>query len=132
MEPVSEIELARSRAMFIRIFGEEYGTQLCNQLNDGSFNQVLMARIAPEVWEYPGIDLRTKILSVIAVSTAINQDVRYFVRAAIHHGVPQDAIEAVILMAGLEAGFPAAAVARRGMLSAYSDHAAMLQAKAVS
>ena len=126
----SEQELERGRRMFRRIFGPQYGEQLCAQLGEGEFNRILMCRIAPEIWELDALDLKSKILCAIAASTAAHQDVRYFVRAGIHHGISRRAMEQCILLAGLESGFPAAGVAKRLLDAAYTEHEAMLAGKA--
>lgn len=126
MSTVTPAELDRARRMFRRIFGDEYGEELCSQLGEGEFNQVLMCRIAPNVWEQDAVDLPAKILCAIALLAAAHQDCRYFVRAAIHHGIARRQVEEILLLAGLETGFPAASVARRAVEQGYQDHLAML------
>ena len=123
-------EIARAEQMFIKIFGPDYGAELCDQLNEGDFNKVLMCRIAPEVWELHGADLRTKIICVIAVCTAQKLDVSYFIRAALFHKISIEEVESVMLLAGLEAGFPAAGIARRQINAACEAHESMLANKA--
>ena len=122
----SEQELERGRRMFHRIFGPEYGEELCAQLGEGEFNRILMCRIAPEIWELDALDFKSKILCAIAASTAAHQDVRYFVRAGLQHGLSRREMEQCILLAGLESGFPAAGVAKRLLDDACQAHAAML------
>lgn len=124
---VSEAELDRARQMFRTVFGPDYGEELCAQLGDGEFNNVLMCRIAPNIWLRDATPVVQKILCAIALCTAVQQDIRYFVRAAIHHGVTREQIEDVLLLAGLEAGFPAAGVARRTLQDACDQHQAMLR-----
>jgi len=113
--------------MFRRIFGDDYGEELCSQLGEGDFNQVLMCRIAPHVWDQDAVPLPSKILCAIALLTAAHQDCRYFVRAAVHHGITRRQVEEILLLAGLESGFPAASVARRSVEQGYQDHLAMLE-----
>jgi hypothetical protein len=112
--------------MFRRIFGDDYGTVLAAQLGEGDFNLVLMCRIAPNIWEFPAPELKAKILIAMAVCAAAHQDVRYFVRAAIHHGLSRADVEGTLLLAGLEGGFPAAGVARRLVEQGYADHQAFM------
>ena len=112
--------------MFLRIFGPDYGAELCEQLDQNDFNRQLMTRIAPEVWDQEVVDLKTMILCAIGIITAARHDVGYFVRAGIHHGIGREQMEAVIMLAGLEAGFPSAGEARRRLDEAYADHEAML------
>ena len=51
---------------------------------------------------------------------------RHDVRAGIYHGITREELEAVIMLAGLEAGFPSAGEARRPTDDAYAEHQAML------
>jgi len=117
----------RGRELFSRVFGPDYGARLAEQLSDGQFNLTLMCRIAPEVWSTPSPALNTKILIALAVCATANQDISYFVRAAIYHGISRGEVEGALLLAGLEGGFPAAAAARRLIEPAYRAHAAMLE-----
>ena len=126
-KPFSEAELERGRAMFLRIFGPDYGAELCAQLEQNGFNRQLMTRIAPEVWDQEVVDLKTMILCAIGIVTAARHDVGYFVRAGIHHGIRREEMEAVIMLAGLEAGFPSAGKARRRLDEAYAAHQTMLE-----
>lgn len=123
---ISAAERENALCMFRRIFGDDYGAVLAEQLGEGHFNLVLMCRIAPNIWEYPVPELKVKLLIAIAVCAAVHQDVRYFVRAAIHHGVSRAEVEGSLLLAGLEGGFPAAGVARRLVEQGYADHQAFL------
>lgn len=116
----------RGRDLFFRVFGPDYGARLAEQLGDGTFNLTLMCRIAPEVWDSRSPPLNTKILIAIAVCAAAHQDISYFVRAAINHGISRSEVEGALLLAGLEGGFPAAAAARRLIEPAYRAHLAML------
>lgn len=118
--------MALAREMFRRVFGPDYGEELCAQLDQGEFNRVLMCRIAPQVWNRTATPVTTKILCAIVACTAAHQNIRYFVRAAIHHGITREQVEDVILLAGLESGFPAAGVARASLNEAYAEHLAML------
>lgn len=125
----TEEELTRGREMFYMVFGPDYGEELCKQLEDGEFNQILMCRIAPEIWELDSVDIKTKILCVIAVCTAQKLDVEYFIRAGIYHGISRREMEHVMLLAGLEAGFPAAGIARRQIDAAFAAHNDMVVSK---
>lgn len=125
--PARDEELERARHMFLRVFGPHYGAALCRQLAGGEFATVLMCRIAPEVWGFAAPELRTKILIALGVCAAAHQDVRYFVRAAIHHGISRAEVEGTLLLAGLEGGFPAAGAAHRAVQQAFEEHLAMLR-----
>jgi alkylhydroperoxidase/carboxymuconolactone decarboxylase family protein YurZ len=124
---VTDKELDRGRKMFRTIFGPDYGEELSQQLHEGELNRIAMCRIAPEIWELDGIDLKTKILCVIGISAAQKLEVSYFIRAAIFHGIPRRSIEHVMLLAGLEAGFPAALLAGRQIDEAIKAHELMTE-----
>lgn len=124
---MSAEDRARAARLLQRIFGPDYGDLLSKQLGEGDFNLVLMCRVAPEIWEFPAPELRVKILIAIAACAVANQDVRYFVRAAVHHGISRAEVEGTLLLAGLEGGFPAAAAARRLVQQAYEDHVCLLE-----
>lgn len=109
-------DLERGYAIFRKIFGDALGSHLADQFSGpaGSFNQTVMSRIAPEVWERNNVDIRTKVLCAIGLFTAIGRDeVKLFMRAAMIHGCSRAQIEDVLLLAGLESGFPNAAAAAR-------------------
>jgi len=116
---VTDKELDRGRNMFRTIFGPRYGEELSQQLHEGELNRIAMCRIAPEIWELDGIDIKTKILCVIGISAAQKLEVSYFIRAAIFHGIPRRAIEHVMLLAGLAGGCPAALLAGRRIDDAF-------------
>lgn len=125
-EPVSAEEIARAKAMFLRVFGPDYGAELCQQLGQGEYNLVLMCRIAPNIWDADAVPLPTKILCAIALLAAAGQDCGYFVRAGIVHGVTRRQVDEILLLTGLETGFPAATAARRRVDEALGEHQAML------
>jgi hypothetical protein len=126
-QPIRDEEVARARSMFLRIFGPDYGAELCGQLGQGDYNLVLMCRIAPNIWDASAVALPTKILCAIALLAAAGQDCGYFVRAAIAHGITRRQIDEILLLAGLETGFPAATAAHRRVEEAYREHLAMLK-----
>lgn len=120
-------EMTRARAMFVRIFGPDYGEALMDQLRGeaADFNAIVMCRIGPEVWDLDELDIRSKVLCAIAIFCVMNRaEIKFFIRAAIHHGVTRKQIEEVIMLAGLESGFPNAANAQKYVKEAYADHAA--------
>jgi len=118
-------EMTRARAMFVRIFGPHFGEALMDQLRGeaAEFNAIVMCRIAPEIWDLPELDVKYKIMASIAIFTALNRDeVMFFIRAAIYQGFTRKQIEEVVLLAGLETGFPNAAAAQKRINQAYADH----------
>lgn len=122
----TQAELARARSMFHKVFGSAYGEALMSQL-DGSiaeFNAIIMCHISPVIWERDALDIKSKVLCAVAIFAAMNRaDVKYFVRAAIHHGATRQEIDEVILLVGLESGFPNATAAAKWVNEAFQEHA---------
>ncbi len=120
-------DLARGIAMFHRVFGEAMGDEMIRgsyKSAGETFNKVISSKIGPEVWERDIIDMRTKLISVIAMFAVMGrEEIKYFMRAALFHGVTRSEIEEILLLAGLQAGFPNCAAAFRRLAEAASDHA---------
>jgi len=111
--------------MFERIFGAELGEQLCRSLHDESpwFNAVVAKNIAPVVWNRSGMDMRTKVLCAIAIFSAMGKDeAELFMRAALIHGVSVEEIQDLLLLVGLETGFPNASRGARLLTRAQACH----------
>jgi alkylhydroperoxidase/carboxymuconolactone decarboxylase family protein YurZ len=127
--PIDPAEHARGVAMFHKVFGPDFGDELARQLDEtaGEVNRVVMTRIGPEIWERDTVDIRTKILCAVAIFAAMGrEEVKYFMRAALIHGVTRPEIEDILLLAGLEAGFPNAAIAARRLGEVEAEHAAFV------
>lgn len=121
--------MTRARAMFVRIFGPDFGTALMDQLRGeaAEFNAIVMCRIGPEVWDLPKLDIRTKVMCAIAIFCVMNRpEIKFFIRAAIYHGFTRKEIEEVLMLAGLESGFPNAANAQKFVKEAYAEHEAFM------
>ena len=122
--------LIKGREMFTRIFGPDYGVDLASQLYEGAsdFHEIVMGKIAPEIWGLSDVEIPTKLLCCIAIFTALNrEEVKFFVRGAIYHGVTRKQVNEIILLAGLESGFPAANAAYRRTNEAYAEHEAFMK-----
>lgn len=123
-------ELKRARAMFVRIFGPDYGEALMDQLRGeaADFNAIVMCRIGPEIWEPDELDIKSKVMCAIAIFCVLNRaEIKFFIRAAIYHGATRKQIEEVLLLAGLESGFPNAANAQKWVKEAYAEHEAFMK-----
>jgi alkylhydroperoxidase/carboxymuconolactone decarboxylase family protein YurZ len=127
--PESET-LKQGIEMFTRIFGPDYGAELAKQLYESAsdFNDIVMGKIAPEIWGLREVDIPIKLLCCIAIFTALNRDeIKFFVRGAIYHGITRQQINEIILLAGLESGFPGANAAYRRANEAYAEHEAFMK-----
>src|SRR5215813_3839059 len=122
--------LIKGRELFKKIFGPEYGLELANTLyaDASDFSDIVMGKIAPEIWGPEEVDIPTKLLCCIAIFTALNrEEIKFFVRGAICQGITKKQITEIIMLGGLEAGFPAASAAYRRAKEAYAEHEAFLE-----
>lgn len=101
----------RFRNLCLKLFGEAEGPAIYEWIKSTRtpvFHRVA-AQVMLPVWELSRVDLRTKILCCIALFTGLHRDeVKFFVMMAKTHGIPEYELEEVILLTGLEAGFPTA------------------------
>lgn len=121
--------LARAADMFRKTFGELYGSYLCRQLHEGpiGINRFVMCEIGPLVWMRDTLPIKTRMFVAIATLTALNRDdVKFFMRGAFCHGATREEIEEVLIVAGQEAGYPAAIAAARRLDEAEREHAAFM------
>lgn len=125
----SDPALARGAAMFRAVFGDAYGDFLARQLHEGAvgLNRVVMTQIAPNIWEREALPMKTRLFVAIAsLATLGRDDVKFFMRGAFAHGATRAEIEDVLLVVGLESGFPAATRAARTLDEAEAEHAAFV------
>ena len=124
---MSDLE-TRFRAICLRLWGERQGEEVYRwivETRPPGFHAKLVEVMVP-IWEMERVDLRTKILCCIAVFTAQHkQEVEFFMKMAAFHGIPQEDVEEILLLTGLEAGFPAAEMAIGHLRKAYADAAEM-------
>ncbi len=118
---MDDIEI-RFRAICLKLWGDQLGEdtfQWIKRSRPPYFHSLAMQVMTP-IWEANRLDLRTKILCCIAVFTALHRtEVEFFMKMAVHHGIPQVEVEEVLLLTGLEAGFPTAEMAIQHMTNAY-------------
>jgi len=121
---MSDLE-KRFNAICRRLWGEDQGQEIYQWISDSrppSFHEKLMGVMVP-IWEMDRVDLRTKILCCIAAFTALHRrEVEFFFKMAAHHGIPQEDVEEILLLTGLEAGFPTAEMAIEILTQVYSDY----------
>lgn len=114
---------ARFRAVCLRLWGEVEGEAVYQWIRSERpphFHRKLTEVMVP-IWEMDRVDLRTKILCCIAVFTAQHRhEVEFFMKMAAHHRIPQEEVEEILLLTGLEAGFPAAEMAIQYLRKAYA------------
>ena len=122
---VLEPEIAeRFRAITHKLWGKEKGEEFHTWIveNRPPYFQEKIARVMVPIWEMDKVDLKTKILVGIGVFTALHRDeVEFFLAMAKHHGIPQIEVEEILLLTGLESGFPNAEHAILLLKKVYMD-----------
>ena len=117
----------RFEAICHKLWGDEQGGEIYAWIvnsRPASFHARLREVMVP-IWEMDRVELRTKILCSIAMFTARHmQEVEFFMKMAAHHGIPREEVEEILLLAGLEFGFPAAEMAIDILTRVYSEHEA--------
>lgn len=117
----------RFRAVCLRLWGDAQGEEVYQWIRDNRppyFHSKLVEAMLP-IWELNRVDLRTKILCCIAVFTAQHKhEVEFFLKMAHFHKIPREEVEEILLLTGLEAGFPTAEMAIQHLQKIYADGAA--------
>lgn len=112
----------RFRRVCLKLWGDEEGQSIYEWIRQSRppYFHSLAAQVMTPIWESDRVDLRTKILCCIAMFTALHRpEVEFFMKMAAHHRIPQEEIEEILLLTGLEAGFPTAEMAVQLMAKAY-------------
>ena len=129
-------DFSRGIALFERLFGPALGAEMVRSAMAGpeTFKEVVWSKIGPDVWEREILDMRSKLISMLAMFAVLGREVqmKYFVRASLIHGITRAEIEEILLLAGLEAGMPRAADAFGWVAAAIADHDAFLTTKAAA
>jgi alkylhydroperoxidase/carboxymuconolactone decarboxylase family protein YurZ len=131
--PRTDADLARRfRAITHKLWGKEEGEQIHQWIvktRPPSFHAKLIQVMVP-VWELDKVDLKTKILCAIALFTGRHmREVEFFFKMAAHHKIPREHCEEILILAGLEAGFPAAEMAIEILKKVYDEHAAKVKSR---
>jgi alkylhydroperoxidase/carboxymuconolactone decarboxylase family protein YurZ len=117
---------ARFKAICQKLWGPDKGDEIHDWIvseRPAHFQAMTMQVMVP-IWEMDRVDIRTKILCCISLFVGLNRDEqRFFLMMAAHHGIPQDDIEEILLLIGLEAGFPTAEKAIGIVQDVYRQHA---------
>ena len=102
---------AQFEAICLRLWGEKKGSEIHHWIvtNRPRFFHYKSMQIMVPIWEINRVDLRTKILCCISLFSGMaREEVEFFMLMAAHHGIAQEDVEEVLLLIGLEAGFPTA------------------------
>lgn len=115
----------KGRETFHRMFGPEYSARFMKEVNELSpeFSKIVLEILASEIWSLNKIDLRTKILCAFSSLAALGRpEAEAFAYGAYYHGVTLEQLTEIILVVGIEAGFPAAMEAFKRANSAWEQY----------
>jgi len=116
----------RFRAITHRLWGDEEGEEIYQWIKatrPPGFHAQL-ARVMVPIWELNKVDLKTKILCAISLFCGKNmREVEFFFKMAAHHKIPREHVEEILMLVGLEAGFPAAEMGIEILKKTYDAHA---------
>ncbi len=115
---------ARFRAITHKLWGEDEGEDIYQWIvrtRPPAFHEKLIAVMVP-IWELDKVDLKTKILCAISLFTGLHRsEVEFFFKMAAYHEIPREEVEEILMLTGLEAGFPTAEKAIEIMVRVYEE-----------
>ncbi|MFL2770536.1 MAG: hypothetical protein ACJZ9F_05970 [Rhodospirillaceae bacterium] len=118
---------ARFRAITHKLWGAEEGENIYQWIvatRPPAFHEKLINVMVP-IWEMDKVELKTKILCAISLFVGLHRDeAEFFFKMAAYHKIPQDEVEEILMLTGLEAGFPTAEKAIVTMKTVYEAQAA--------
>src|SRR5688500_9312312 len=98
----------RFRAILTKLWGPggDDSYEWMKKTRPAYFHDRLVEVMVP-MWEMDRVELKTKILCCITLFVGLGkEEVRFFLKMAVHHGIPREQVEEMVIMAGLESGFP--------------------------
>ena len=117
METHPEKDFERGLAMRKQVMGEDFVARAFSGLTDftAPLQQYITRNAWGDVWQRPGLDLKTRSLVTVAMHTALGKqhELRGHVRGALNNGATPQEIQEVLLHASIYCGLPAAVEAFR-------------------
>ena len=110
---------------FSKMFGSEYSEKFIDELETISpeFAKIVNNFLVPEIWALAKVDLKTKMLCAFSALAALGRpETRSFAYGAYAQGVSREELTEIILIVGIEAGFPAALQTFRWANAAWADY----------
>lgn len=101
----------KGRETFIKMFGPEYYKKFIKEVDKLSpeLSRIALNILTPEIWALNKMDLKTKILCAFSSLAALGRpETEVFAYGAFYHGVTLEQLTEIVLVVGVEAGFPAA------------------------
>ncbi len=107
----------RGLAMRKQVMGEDFVARAFSGLTDftAPLQQYITRNAWGDVWQRPGLDLKTRSLVTVAMLTALGKqhELRGHVRGALNNGATPQEIQEVLLQASIYCGLPTAVEAFR-------------------
>ena len=104
-------------AMRKQVMGEDFVAKAFGQATPFSMpiQQYITRNAWGDVWQRPGLDLKTRSLVTVAMLTALGKqhELRGHVRGALNNGATPEELQEVLLHASIYCGLPAAVEAFR-------------------
>ena len=112
MTQPADKDFERGLATRKQVMGEDFVANAFGKASDFSLPiQHFITRNAwGDVWQRPGLDLKTRSLITVAMLTALGKqhELKGHVRAALNNGVTPEQLQEVLLHASIYCGLPAA------------------------
>jgi 4-carboxymuconolactone decarboxylase len=117
METSDDTDFERGLAMRKQVMGEDFVARAFSGLTDftAPMQQYITRNAWGDVWQRPGLDLKTRSLITVAMLTALGKqnELKGHVRGALRNGATPQEIQEVLLHASIYCGVPTAVEAFR-------------------
>ncbi|SDM80031.1 4-carboxymuconolactone decarboxylase [Polaromonas sp. JS666] len=117
MTATSSSDFDKGLATRKQVMGEDFVASAFGKASDFSMpiQQYITRNAWGDVWQRPGLDLKTRSLITVAMLTALGKqhELKGHVRGALNNGVTPEQLQEVLLHASIYCGLPAAVEAFR-------------------
>ena len=117
MTATSSSDFDKGLATRKQVMGEDFVANAFGKASDFSMpiQQYITRNAWGDVWQRPGLDLKTRSLITVAMLTALGKqhELKGHVRGALNNGVTPEQLQEVLLHASIYCGLPAAVEAFR-------------------
>ena len=117
MSPPTDKDFDKGLATRKQVMGDDFVTHALGNATDFSrpIQEHITSKAWGDVWQRPGLDLKTRSLITVAMLTALGKqhELKGHVRGALNNGVSPGELQEVLLHAAVYCGVPAAVEAFR-------------------
>jgi len=117
VDTTSSSDFDKGLATRKQVMGEDFVANAFGKATDFSMpiQQYITRNAWGDVWQRPGLDLKTRSLITVAMLTALGKqhELKGHVRGALNNGVTPEQLQEVLLHASIYCGLPAAVEAFR-------------------